>query len=410
MKNGNRLDRLIYWLRTVVLVLAALLILFGIYFWLTIPAMDQFNPQKTDTGNLLPVPYPGEIICLDRNKQAMFRSSLAPGINQSWISIKKVPVQFLETLIALEDYRFFDHNGVDITQLYYAFWENVISWRFKYGGSTITQQLIKNIYLSQEKNLLRKLREIVMAIRIEKKLTKQQILEWYINILELAPGVHGIKEGSLHYFGKLPKDLSYIEQVFLASIIPDPHRYAAFPEEAVMKTEKLAGKLYRLKKINFSQYQNLKRAKFTFFDRRQTVKPAVQQLLENSVLLTDTPQKGYQYMLYTTIDSSLQTKLKQLVTEKRIPGRKRIWFTLSFGDRIMAAVPGHQPEYNRLLTLRYLLRPWNLSVVDELTPQIVSNMIVDIKKKKISFTPSISRWKRRTTEYVKFLPQVDQKK
>lgn len=140
--------------------------------------------------------------------------------------IKNIPEYVKNAFIAIEDKRFYSHNGVDYRGLFRALFNNVKSFSFKEGASTISQQLIKNTHLSNEKTLKRKLVEIKLARKLEKKFTKSEILEKYLNTIYFGDGCYGITEASKHYFNKQPFELDINEGAILAAIIKAPTYYS----------------------------------------------------------------------------------------------------------------------------------------------------------------------------------------
>lgn len=140
--------------------------------------------------------------------------------------IKNIPEYVKNAFIAIEDKRFYSHNGVDYRGLFRALFNNVKSFSFKEGASTISQQLIKNTHLSNEKTLKRKLVEIKLARKLEKKFTKSEILEKYLNTIYFGDGCYGITEASKHYFNKKPFELDINEGAILAAIIKAPTYYS----------------------------------------------------------------------------------------------------------------------------------------------------------------------------------------
>lgn len=129
-----------------------------------------------------------------------------------------------QAVVVAEDIRFFFHHGLDWKSLRAAFWINLKEGRILWGGSTITQQLAKNLYLSPDKTLDRKLREVILTLKLERSLTKYRILEIYLNVAQWGPSLFGVTAASQHYFGKSPQDLGPLEAAFLASILPNPER------------------------------------------------------------------------------------------------------------------------------------------------------------------------------------------
>ncbi|HSP86975.1 MAG TPA: monofunctional biosynthetic peptidoglycan transglycosylase, partial [Ignavibacteriaceae bacterium] len=144
---------------------------------------------------------------------------------QSWVDIDDVTPNLLKAIIAMEDGAFFIHKGVDWKELETSLRTNRKRGRSARGGSTITMQLAKNLFLTTEKSFLRKGKEFIITMRIEKELSKKAILENYINAVEWGDGIFGIKEASEEYFKKEPDKLSKSECSRLAAVIPSPLRH-----------------------------------------------------------------------------------------------------------------------------------------------------------------------------------------
>lgn len=144
---------------------------------------------------------------------------------KSWVSVDQVSEEAKWAIIVSEDWAFFDHEGLDTNQIKITIEESLKEHRFVRGASTITQQVIKNTILTSEKSLWRKFREAILAYKVEKYLSKDRILEIYINIIELGKDIYGIKNASYFYFNKAPKDLTAREGAFLAMLLPSPVKY-----------------------------------------------------------------------------------------------------------------------------------------------------------------------------------------
>lgn len=129
-----------------------------------------------------------------------------------------------QAVIVAEDIRFFFHGGLDWKSLRAAFWINLKQGGIVWGGSTITQQLAKNLYLGPEKTVGRKFRELVLTLKLERSLSKNRILEIYLNVAQWGPSLFGVTAAAQHYFGKLPGELGPLEASYLASILPNPER------------------------------------------------------------------------------------------------------------------------------------------------------------------------------------------
>ena len=169
----------------------------------------------------LPVGYTS-IKVFDR--QGRFVGRMLPD-HRYWVTIDRIPSFLQKAVIAVEDSRFYEHNGIDVRGIARALVKDVVKGRMAEGGSTITQQLIKNRYLSGEKTLDRKLTEGRMALEFEEKYSKKQILEMYFNEIYYGNGAWGIAQASRLYFDKNPEELNEAECAMLAGVQKNPGRY-----------------------------------------------------------------------------------------------------------------------------------------------------------------------------------------
>jgi monofunctional biosynthetic peptidoglycan transglycosylase len=155
-------------------------------------------------------------------EQRAFEHNMLYYPKQSWISIDEVNPNLLKAVISIEDGNFFQHKGIDWKQIKTSIKTNRRKGKIVRGGSTITMQLAKNLYLNTGKNFYRKAKELLIAFRMEKEISKRTILQNYINAVEWGNGIFGIKEASELYFNKEPSDLNISECIRLASVIPSP--------------------------------------------------------------------------------------------------------------------------------------------------------------------------------------------
>jgi monofunctional glycosyltransferase len=144
---------------------------------------------------------------------------------QSWVNLDKVNPNLLRSIISMEDGNFYNHKGIDWRELEKSLKVNERKKRIARGGSTITMQLAKNLYLRTDRNIFRKAKEFIITARLEKEVGKNSILENYINAVEWGDGIFGVKEASEEYFNKLPKDLTVNECTRLAAVIPSPLKH-----------------------------------------------------------------------------------------------------------------------------------------------------------------------------------------
>lgn len=144
----------------------------------------------------------------------------------SWKPLKKISSSLQKAVLISEDDGFFEHEGIDTEAIQESIETNLKKKRIVRGGSTITQQLVKNLYLSSSKNPLRKIKEMLLALVMEKFLPKKKILEVYLNVIEWGDHLYGAEAASQYYFKKPAEDLSSEESAYLAAIIPNPVLYS----------------------------------------------------------------------------------------------------------------------------------------------------------------------------------------
>lgn len=164
-------------------------------------------------------------------KEALQEISLSENVSQiksqnHYAKIEELPEMYINAVIATEDHRFKTHKGVDYISIGRAVVTNIKDRNLTEGGSTITQQLAKNIYFSQKKEITRKVAEIFMAFNIEKQYSKDEILELYLNTSYFGDGCYTVKEATDHYFGKIPSEMTDYEATLLAGIPNAPSVYA----------------------------------------------------------------------------------------------------------------------------------------------------------------------------------------
>ncbi len=146
-------------------------------------------------------------------------------IYQVWAPLSRVSPYLIKAVLIAEDDKFWKHEGFDYEAIQKAMEKDIKAKKFKLGGSTISQQLAKNLYLSPAKNPLRKIAEAVITWRMEQVLSKKRILELYLNVIEWGEGIFGAEAASRHYFGKSCSDLSPEEAARLAAVLPNPRKY-----------------------------------------------------------------------------------------------------------------------------------------------------------------------------------------
>jgi monofunctional biosynthetic peptidoglycan transglycosylase len=185
---------------------------------------------------------------------------IKPGKPSHWVNLQDISHFGKWAIVLSEDWAFYQHEGLDVEQIKVALSEMLSAERFR-GASTITQQMVKNVLLSDSRTLWRKLHEIILAQKVEKVLSKDRILELYLNSIEFGPGIYGIKVAAKHYFRKSPAGLTPRESAFLAMLLPSPKRYyVSFKKKhltrfARIRMKAILTKLRMGKIISLDQYQ-----------------------------------------------------------------------------------------------------------------------------------------------------------
>src|SRR5262249_34273802 len=211
--SSSLLRRLVYW-SLVLGVWAVIAAAGGIAFAVsTLPPLQSLEvPQRPPTV---------EIVGTD-GRTLVMRGEMSG----SDVSIKALPAYLPRAFVAIEDRRFFSHHGVDPVGLLRAAAANVLHRGVSQGGSTISQQLAKNLFLTQERTLWRKMQEAVLALWLERKFSKNEILELSLNRVYFGPGAYGVEAAAQKYFGKPAREVKIAEAAMLAGLVKSPSRLA----------------------------------------------------------------------------------------------------------------------------------------------------------------------------------------
>jgi len=176
--------------------------------------------------------------------------------NRTIVTLDKIPKQLQDAFIAIEDKRFYKHFGIDIYRVFGAARVNLQTGKFSQGFSSITQQLIKKVYLTDAKKLKRKVVEMYYAIQLERRFTKDQILEAYLNTIPLGHNVAGVKEAALYYYGKDLDQLTLAESAMLAGITNNPSLYSPYRhfDYSTKRKELILKEMLKQERITQAQY------------------------------------------------------------------------------------------------------------------------------------------------------------
>lgn len=230
------------WLRRfwfAVLVFSFLGVIFGVSLWLSLPSKEEIRGCMTTK---------------------MFEVKLCPG-SSSYVKLSGISGHLKRAVVAAEDAHFYQHNGFDWQAIQSSFEKNLAEGRYVRGGSTITQQLAKNMFLSKNKTIWRKFREALITQELEKHLSKNEILERYFNVVQFGKNIFGVKRAAQFYFKKHPSELTLNESVFLIFLLPSPEKYSHsyFRKEltgfARRRMKTLLNSLYKTGRVSEGDYR-----------------------------------------------------------------------------------------------------------------------------------------------------------
>jgi monofunctional biosynthetic peptidoglycan transglycosylase len=179
------------------------------FYYDDVAALQRKNPGKT-------------AFMTHREIEWEFKGLKNRKIQQVYVPLSKISPYAAKAVLIAEDDKFYSHEGFDFEAMQKAVEKDIKLGKLKYGGSTISQQLAKNLFLSPTKNPLRKIKEAILTWRIENNLSKRRILELYLNVAEWGDGIFGIEAASRHYFGKSAAELAPMEAARLAVVLPNP--------------------------------------------------------------------------------------------------------------------------------------------------------------------------------------------
>lgn len=252
--------------------------------------------------------------------------------NRIWVSIDKIPKNLQNAFVAIEDQRFYKHHGVDLKRSVGAAANYILKGDSSYGGSTITQQLVKNITNDKEHTKARKIREMLRAVVLESKISKEQILEMYMNTIYLSQGANGVEAAANVYFSKDVSELTLSECACIAGITQYPSKYDPLtnPDNNASKRKLVLGKMLELGYITKSEYNEAIDDKLEFKqgkEKEQTVQSYFMDALFEE-LLEDLINKGYSEQfatnmlyngglkIYATVDPSVQKTMEKVYTSE----------------------------------------------------------------------------------------------
>jgi penicillin-binding protein 1A len=286
------------------------------------------------------------------------------GAPHEYIALDKMAKALPAAVVATEDRRFFDHYGVDPVGMIRAMFANLRAGRFAQGGSTLTQQLAKNLFLTQDRTLTRKIAELGLALWLEIRLTKPEILELYLNQVYFGGGAYGVEAASERYFDKPASDLTIPEAALIAGLLKAPSKYspASSPGAARARARVVITKMFEAEFISEAQETQALAQTLVFNEQKVARASADAGYVIDYVLdqLPATIGRGDQpdLVIETTVDKSLQQRAQQIVTENlaqkgdALDASQAAVTVLDTGGGVRAMVGGRdyaESQFNRVI-------------------------------------------------------------
>jgi monofunctional biosynthetic peptidoglycan transglycosylase len=212
------------------LIFAAILIVLYLAFIPGVSHLAKENPKKTAMMEYREAEWAAK-----KNKRKIYHV---------WVPYSRISPYMAKAAIIAEDDKFWQHEGFDLEAIQKAIEKDLKAGKLKSGGSTISQQLAKNLYLTPTKSPIRKIREAVITWKLERSLSKRRILELYLNVAEWGEGIFGVEAASRHHFGKPASELTAMEAARLAAVLPNPRRFNASGDQRFVANR--ANVIYRI--------------------------------------------------------------------------------------------------------------------------------------------------------------------
>ena len=316
-----------------------------------------YNPfiEEIDLHTLLQANLRASKI-IDRNGEEIVTLSPSRVI---WVPLEKIPLFLRRAVITVEDRRYYEHKGVDFKGIIRAIYYNILYQRRVQGGSTITQQLAKNLLLSNKKTISRKLLEIGYAVKIEKKYNKDEILEFYLNDIYFGHGVYGIEGAARFYFARSIWELTLDEQALLIGLIRGPEVYSPYryPERALERRNLVLSTLYNQRLLSKKEYEQLTAKPLeiqenpTYLSRGGYFADYIEEVLMDEYDWSSRYIRAGELKIYTTLDSFMQRIAEETVAalpqdEKGGPQGALVALNPKNGE-ILAMVGGRNYRFSR---------------------------------------------------------------
>ena len=293
----------------------------GIFLWIStfkIPDLNTISDRRISESTKI-YDKVGEILLYDLHKD----------VKRTIIPFNEISSYIKNAVVAIEDSQFYQHKGIQIDAILRSIKTNLLALDYSQGGSTITQQVVKNSILTTEKKITRKLKEWVLSLKLEKIMTKEEILNLYLNESPYGGNIYGVEEASLAFFGKNSSELNLVEAAYLAAIPQAPTYYSPYgnhKEELENRKNLVLQRMYGSQFITKQEYEEAQEIEIEFQKREETGIRAphfvmyIKEYLEQKYG-PEITEKGYKVI--TTLDYELQTKAEKIAKKYALENQEK---------------------------------------------------------------------------------------
>ncbi|MGB1361058.1 MAG: transglycosylase domain-containing protein [Alphaproteobacteria bacterium] len=320
-----------------------LLSVFFFALYLQLPSPSEVAGSTTRTAN---------VRILDKN--GIYLANYGDGYGKA-VNAKDLPKYVSGAFVATEDKRFYQHDGIDFRGIARAFYTNILAGRVKQGGSTISQQVAKNLFLSNERTFIRKAKELIYTVWLEIGFTKNQILSLYLNRVYMGSGQYGISSAAKHYFGVLPQDLNIWQSAVLAGMMKAPNGYNPIyrPKKSAKRARVVLNKMYEAGVITKKQVKQYSRKTVKTVSKKN---PRIRYFTDyvNKQIKKILGRVNQDMVVYTTLDMEKQKMAYKAIDKYKKSFRKQkakqvafVSMDVSGAVRVMVGGIDDKSQFNR---------------------------------------------------------------
>ncbi len=302
------------WIAAIALLLTTVFLLVGAVWVMGLYGMTELDVEKITSASQTLFLYDGEDAVI---------AGVHGSEDRTNVTLRDVPLYVRNAVIAVEDVRFYSHNGVDLRRIVGALIADIKAGNLDQGASTLTQQLIKLSHLTSEKTFARKIQEAILAIQLEQKFSKDEILEMYLNYVYFGGGAYGIEAASQRYFSKNVSDLTLAEGALLAGIVKSPSYYAPHlnPEASVSRRNLILDLMHENNFISKEACEAAKAEELVLNEKKGGIYPHgyyVETAMDEAKSILDIDQERLLsggYRIYTYLDTNLQQSCEDIMAD-----------------------------------------------------------------------------------------------